>query len=58
MTMRSRLVTLLFVAILTMSSSAQQGGQSPRAGSAGPRYGAWGVDLTALDTSVKPGDSF
>src|SRR5690349_21016157 len=23
-----------------------------------PMYGAWGVDLTSLDTSVKPGDDF
>jgi putative endopeptidase len=25
---------------------------------AGPRYGTFGVDLTAEDTSVKPGDDF
>ena len=59
MTMRPGFLTLLFVTTLTMSLFAQQGGQSPaRAGSAGPRYGTWGVDLTAMDTSVKPGDSF
>ena len=23
-----------------------------------PMYGAWGVDLTARDTAVKPGDDF
>jgi putative endopeptidase len=23
-----------------------------------PQYGAWGLDLTAMDTSVKPGDDF
>ncbi|MBB3348426.1 M13 family metallopeptidase [Sphingomonas sp. BK069] len=28
------------------------------AASAGPRYGAFGVDLTARDTAVKPGDDF
>jgi putative endopeptidase len=25
---------------------------------AGPQYGAWGFDLTAMDLSVKPGDDF
>jgi putative endopeptidase len=25
---------------------------------AGPQYGAWGIDLTAMDLSVKPGDDF
>jgi putative endopeptidase len=25
---------------------------------AGPQYGAWGFDLTAMDRSVKPGDDF
>jgi putative endopeptidase len=25
---------------------------------AGPQYGAWGFDLTAMDTSAKPGDDF
>ena len=28
------------------------------AGSDKPQYGAWGVDLTAMDRSVKPGDDF
>jgi putative endopeptidase len=27
-------------------------------GSEKPQYGAWGVDLTAMDRSVKPGDDF
>ena len=59
MAMRTRVLALLFVATLTMSSSAQPAGPPPaRPASAGPRYGTWGVDLTALDTSVKPGDSF
>lgn len=26
--------------------------------SAGPQYGPWGFDLTAMDRSVKPGDDF
>jgi putative endopeptidase len=30
----------------------------PTAPAAPPRFGAWGVDLTAGDRSVKPGDSF
>ena len=27
-------------------------------GSEKPQYGAWGVDLTAMDPRVKPGDDF
>jgi endothelin-converting enzyme/putative endopeptidase len=44
---------LVGVAMLlaTVSSLGQQ--SSPK-----PRFGTWGADLTALDRSVKPGDSF
>ena len=30
----------------------------PAAPAAGPAYGSWGVDLSARDTTVKPGDDF
>ena len=47
-------VLLLFVA--TVPSIGQQSGS--RGAVAKPRYGIWGVDLAAMDRSVKPGDSF
>jgi putative endopeptidase len=33
-------------------------GLSPALALEGPKLGAWGVDLTSLDKSVKPGDNF
>jgi putative endopeptidase len=39
-------------------SLAQGGTTAPAAASAKPRYGDFGLDLTAMDRSVKPGDSF
>src|ERR687889_1718829 len=54
---------------LTFTLSLLLAGAAPIAASAAPapaasaaarhaRYGTWGVDLTALDRSVKPGDDF
>jgi len=42
------LVLLLGLGMLIAAASAN----------AGPQYGAWGFDLTAMDSSVKPGDDF
>jgi endothelin-converting enzyme/putative endopeptidase len=41
------LATASLLAIVPMSAEA-----------AGPRYGAWGYDATAMDGAVKPGDDF
>ncbi|KRA56733.1 peptidase M13 [Caulobacter sp. Root655] len=55
-----RMILLAAVSALAMSAAAfaaePTASASPPAGK--PMYGAWGVDLTAGDTSVKPGDNF
>jgi putative endopeptidase len=49
--MRRVLIVLVGAAMsLTVSAGPVQ--------SAKPQYGAWGVDLAGMDTSVKPGDDF
>jgi putative endopeptidase len=51
---------VILVCLLMLFAAVPSTGQ--QSGSAGvgakPRYGAWGADLTAMDRSVKPGDSF
>ena len=54
MTRKAILVCLLML-VAAVPSTGQQSGASV---GAKPRYGTWGVDLTAMDRSVKPGDSF
>ena len=51
--------SVLFCAVALMSAASPalaQGATVPVAPI--ERYGKWGVDLTAGDTSVKPGDDF
>ena len=55
MTRKVILVCLLIV-IAAVPSTGQQSGAAGTA--AKPRFGTWGADLTAMDRSVKPGDSF
>ena len=48
--MRRRLIALASVACAGMSTFALS--------AASPQFGTWGVDLAAMDHSVKPGDNF
>ncbi|HEU0133607.1 MAG TPA: M13 family peptidase, partial [Allosphingosinicella sp.] len=57
--------SLAFAAALLLGTAAapvlaQSGhaGHSAAATAGKPRYGDFGLDLTAMDRSVKPGDSF
>lgn len=56
MTRKVMLVSLLMLTAAVPSTGQQQPGTT--AAAAKPRYGTWGVDLTAMDRSVRPGDSF
>src|SRR5687767_13240514 len=54
---------LAFTAALLLGGAAtpllaQAGTPASAAAAAKPRYGDFGIDLTAMDRSVKPGDSF
>ena len=49
--MRKRSFALAALAATALAAVAQ--GDTPK-----PQYGSWGVDLTAMDKSVKPGDNF
>ncbi|MBO9708392.1 MAG: M13 family metallopeptidase [Caulobacter sp.] len=49
-----RTILLAAVSAVAMTSTLPALAAEP----AKPMYGAWGVDLTARDTSVKPGDNF
>jgi putative endopeptidase len=54
---------LAFTAALLLGTAAapllaQTGAAAPAAAAAKPRYGDFGIDLSAMDRSVKPGDSF
>ena len=53
---RKAILVCVLVLIATVPSLGQQRGTAKAA--AKPRFGNWGVDLTAIDRSVKPGDSF
>jgi len=55
MTRKAILVCLLML-LTGVPSTGQQSGSAGVG--AKPRYGTWGADLTAMDRSVKPGDSF
>ncbi len=54
--MRRSLVLLAGALSLAGAAMAAGNGDAPPAGK--PELGAWGVDLTAMDRSVKPGDDF
>jgi endothelin-converting enzyme/putative endopeptidase len=45
------LIVLVLLTVCSVTPFAQRGAVKPR-------YGSWGVDLAAMDKSVKPGDSF
>jgi predicted metalloendopeptidase len=49
---------LLSIAIALIAGPAAAQSGSPRAVEAKPALGAWGVDLSNLDSSVNPGDDF
>ena len=55
-------ICLAFSALLMVGAAAPvlayAQGTSQTAPAAKPRYGSWGVDLTAMDKSVKAGDDF
>lgn len=53
--MKRRLVTL---AILVCAASTLALAANEPSGSGHPQYGSWGIDLSAMDRSVKPGDDF
>ena len=56
-----RNLRLAFTATLLLGAAAPllaQAGAAPAAAPAKPRYGDFGIDLSAMDRSVKPGDSF
>jgi endothelin-converting enzyme/putative endopeptidase len=53
--MRALIVSLLLT-LFTIIPAAQQA--PPSRPAATPRYGTWGVDLAAMDSKVRPGDSF
>ena len=48
----------LSLAAATFAAPAPAPSTSPAPSVEAKRYGAWGIDLTARDTAVKPGDSF
>ncbi len=48
--MTKKIMLLAAAAILTVTPAAARNGQ--------PTFAPWGVDLTAMDSSVKPGDNF
>ena len=55
------LIVLTLITLSTVLPGAQQPPVKPAGAapsSAKPRYGSWGVDLAAMDKSVRPGDSF
>jgi putative endopeptidase len=52
------LAAALLVATVPTPLLAQAIQPAPASAEAGPRYGDFGIDLTAMDTSVRPGDSF
>jgi putative endopeptidase len=59
--MRLRPFALSLTCLLLAGASpviAQSAAPSASAQPANPRYGTWGVDLAAMDKSVKPGDDF
>jgi endothelin-converting enzyme/putative endopeptidase len=52
-------VTTLLLATATVVTAQPRAARAPAAHSAGaPRYGTFGIDLNARDTSVKPGNDF
>jgi predicted metalloendopeptidase len=49
---------VILVCLLTLFAAVPSIGQQSSTTAAKPRFGTWGADLTAMDRSVKPGDSF
>ena len=52
----ARLLPLVFVGAVSFHAMAQP--SQPAAPPPAPHYGTWGVDLAAMDRTVKPGDDF
>ena len=53
-----RLVGFVLACLGTAIYTHAQGPGNGPVGANHPQYGAWGIDLTAMDPSVKPGDDF
>lgn len=53
-----RSLTLIAAALVCTSCTMGTNAPPPANPAAHPAYGTWGVDLTAMDKSVKPGDNF
>jgi putative endopeptidase len=53
-------IAALCVTLVLQASSGQQpsASQSPEASQSPAHFGSWGVDLTGVDKSVRPGDDF
>ena len=49
---------VILVCLLMLIAAVPSIGQQSNTAAAKPRFGTWGGDLTAMDRSVKPGDSF
>src|SRR5688572_1569334 len=49
---------VILVCLLMLIAAVPSIGQQSSTTAAKPRFGTWGADLTAMDRSVKPGDSF
>jgi putative endopeptidase len=58
MTSMTRTAARLVPAVLVSALSLHALAQAPTAPPPAPRYGAWGVDLAAMDKTVKPGEDF
>jgi len=56
-TVRSR-VSVVVVAVAALSCGSPSTAPESKATPSGPEFGAWGVDLDGMDTTVKPGDDF
>ncbi len=53
-----RLMTVLLTCTALMATSASAQTVLQKVGLDTPHFGAWGIDETAMDKSVKPGDNF
>jgi len=56
--MKSSFRPVIFAALAVATVSAQSSTQSTGASSPVTHFGTWGVDLTGMDKSVRPGDDF
>src|SRR4051794_40835513 len=54
----ARALARLLPIVLLSAASLQGAAQAPKSSPPPPRFGTWGVDLSALDKTVSPGDDF